>query len=127
MTSASPLTFDELCRLEPGLGKLAEEAALYMPRPGYSTDAAFGGYPGHGPGLKGRMVALVGWDRPRVRGGDPILFSGLAHHTAYSALLNLLPPDEEGDAVTEAGDPSSDFGGDFGGDLDEFDFADPDA
>src|SRR5438045_5612253 len=59
---AGALTFEELKRLEPRLGRLLEQAqALYRDTPAdFCCMATWGGYPGHEPGFKRLVTDLVG-------------------------------------------------------------------
>ena len=79
-TTTQPLTFNELCKKEPGLLALWFEAAADP------TPDKLGAWYGPG-GYKQRLSYLVGWESNST---DPELLTPSAYDTAYHTLLNTL-------------------------------------
>jgi hypothetical protein len=81
-------TFAALAELEPRLLELLAEARAHHGSrdPDFCANAFWYGYPGHRPGLKGRLCRLVGCTAEK--GGDlrtPAAYD-VAYHTIYWAL-----------------------------------------
>jgi hypothetical protein len=83
------LTMKELTRLEPRLALLLAEARRWRRSrdPHFCANAVFYGYDGHQPGLKERLLDLVGWESGRTG----LLGSSTAYDVAYDAVYNVLP------------------------------------
>jgi hypothetical protein len=88
-TSDGPLTFAELAGMEPGLLDLLAEARSHHedPDPDFCANAYWYGYPGYRPGLKGRLIRLVGM----FAEGGGVLRSSEAYDIAYHTIYNALP------------------------------------
>jgi hypothetical protein len=85
----APPAFRRLAALEPGLDRLLAEARSHNENrsPIFCANAVFYGYPGHRPGIKQRLSALVGWGRK----GDPVLGTCEAYDVAYETIYEALP------------------------------------
>jgi hypothetical protein len=88
-TRTGPLTFEELCEMEPRLQLLlaAAEAHHKNREPVFCANAVWYGYPGFRPGIKDRLCKLAGWLAERA--GD--LNSPEAYDLAYQTLYSALP------------------------------------
>jgi hypothetical protein len=84
------VTFEDLARLEPRLQSLLEEARRHhnSRRPDFCANAVWYGYAGHLPGLKPRLLFLVGYER---RDRHPVLSTSLAYDVAYDTIYQALP------------------------------------
>jgi hypothetical protein len=82
------MTFNDLLRLEPALKALLAEAFFHhaTASTGFCANAVWYGYPGHQPGLKRRLLELVGWTArcPRLRCSE-------AYDVAYETIYHALP------------------------------------
>jgi hypothetical protein len=80
--------FLELVKVEPGLGRLFEEAGSYRETKSnvFCANAVWYGYPGH-RGIKPRLLELVGWRRR----GDDRLGTCEAYDIAYHTIYQALP------------------------------------
>jgi hypothetical protein len=85
----SEITFGELVEREPRLDDLLAEAdLLHLNRPrGFCASAVWHGDPGHEPGFKARLEALVG---PRL-GKKGLLGSQEAYEVAAQTISEALP------------------------------------
>lgn len=84
------MTFDRLCELEPKLKSLADEASATRDdgtKEAFCANAIWYGYFGH-PGIKPRLLLLVGWERPD---GPDELLTTEAYDVAYDTIYNMLP------------------------------------
>jgi hypothetical protein len=86
-------TFDQLATLEPGLKRLESECRLYKGRDRLAY--WYGYFRCLGPGVKPRLVGLVGWTRrplgmPRDADAEALLKSSSAYDVAYDHLIGLL-------------------------------------
>lgn len=83
-------TFADLVKLEPKLGELLTEAKSYhtSQNPEFCANAAWYGYGGE-PGIKPRLLKLVGWERPG--GLHWPLSTPAAYDVAYDTLFEALP------------------------------------
>lgn len=82
------LTWDALVEREPRLADLLDEAkSIPATRPECEDLAPWYGYGGW-PGLKPRLIRLVGWF---AETRDPVLASPAAYQVAYDTVLNALP------------------------------------
>jgi hypothetical protein len=85
------MTFDELCKVEPRLRSLYNEAVNVDTHGDYSALSKFFGYGKfRASGIKPRLVLLVGWQR---RPADE-LSSTEAYDVAYKTILDALPDDD---------------------------------
>jgi hypothetical protein len=85
------MTFDELCKAEPRLRSLYNEAVNVDTQGDYSALSKFFGYGKfRASGIKPRLVLLVGWQR---RPTDE-LSSTEAYDVAYKTILDALPDDD---------------------------------
>lgn len=82
------LTLDEICRLEPGIRDLYDEARLVDTSGDYNDMEKFYGYGAYrGRGIKARLVRLVGWARCR----KDVLATVEAYDIAYRTIFDALP------------------------------------
>jgi hypothetical protein len=92
-----PMTFDDICKIEPRLRDLYNEAVNVDTRGDYSALSKFCGYGNfRGRGLKPRITELVGWQRKPTDS----LSTMEAYDVAYKTILDALPEDDgnnEGD------------------------------
>jgi hypothetical protein len=94
-TKPTAAAFNDLCRLEPALVELRDECLFYRENWNarrswrrWEKLACWYGYPASPfPGIKPRLVLLVGWGRPD---GDQILGTREAYDVAYHFLLDEL-------------------------------------
>lgn len=91
MNAGTKEKWDDLVRREPRLADLLNEARAVTSRgdPHFCANAVWFGYPGSGyPGLKPRLVELVGWE---AESGDPVLHTEVAYDVAYHTVYDALP------------------------------------
>ena len=84
------ITWDELTALEPRLLALLQEAEAIKDdkrKPSFCANAHWYGYGGH-PGIKPRLLELVGWARPY---GSAELRGTRAYDVAYETIYDALP------------------------------------
>lgn len=87
--SDAPLTFSQLCELEPRLLALFNEAKSIKDnrrKPSFCANRIWYAW----EGLRERMTPLVGYAVKR-RGGDPRLATSRAYDTAYHTIYDALP------------------------------------
>ena len=85
----APLTFSQLCELEPRLLALLNEAKSIKDnrrRPSFCANRVWG----DSGGLRERMTQLVGYS-VRRQGGDPRLATSRAYDIAYHTIYDALP------------------------------------
>jgi hypothetical protein len=84
------VTFAQLAALEPELVSLLAEARSYRRGrdPMFCANAVFYGYSGYRPGLKERLIRLVGWEAYEK---GPVLSSSEAYDVAYDTIYAALP------------------------------------
>jgi hypothetical protein len=89
VSTLSAITFADLVALEPRLDDLMHEARMHHATMDetFCCSAAWYGFGGY-PGIKPRLVKLVGYERP---GSHPILKTEQAYDVAYSAISEALP------------------------------------
>lgn len=83
-------TFADLAAIEPRLQALLDEARGICAVKGYVAGKVWYGYGGY-PGLKPRLLDLVGWERPEAH---PLLSTSAAYDVAYETIYEALPDDE---------------------------------
>lgn len=90
--SDTPLTFEELCKLEPRLLALYNEVRAVKDNKRKRSFCANAVWYGRGPfdGFKERLCRLVGYS-VRHRGGDPRLATSAAYDVAYHTIYQALP------------------------------------
>lgn len=93
------MTFDEICRLEPRVLDLYEEAVNADPNElDYSELSRWFGYGVYrGNGIKPRLVKLVGWQRCQ----KDRLATSEAYDIAYKTILDALPDEPAFTAYNE--------------------------
>jgi hypothetical protein len=91
-TTTDRLTFDQLCRIEPGLRRLEADviAAAKVERRKQNRCANRVWFGRFGGGFKQRVVGLVGWHRFH-KAGPPELGTQHAYDVVYDHLYRLLP------------------------------------
>jgi hypothetical protein len=84
------MTFEELCRLEPKLGELLQEARSHKPQGrSFCANAVWYSYGQYRHrGLKSRLRRLVGFER---RERHAILSTPAAYSLAYQTIYRALP------------------------------------
>lgn len=82
-------TFEELAQLEPRLQELLTEAQATRRKRGYLAGKVWYGYGGY-PGLKPRLLELVGWEREEEH---TLLSTRTAYDVAYDTIYEALPDD----------------------------------
>ena len=94
MDEAQPVTWNELVRLEPGLGQLHLDCRFADHRDpnGFDRELAWNGTPAL-PGLKQRLEHLAG---PKAEKQDPRLLSPEAYEIAAAECRQALPPNRPG-------------------------------
>ena len=94
MDEAQTLTWNELIRLEPGLGQLHLDCRFADHRDpnGFDAELAWNGTSGV-PGLKQRLEHLVG---PKADKQDPRILSLQAYELAVAECYQALPPNRPG-------------------------------
>lgn len=99
MENEQVLTWNELIRLEPGLGQLHLDCRFADRRDpsGFDPDLAWNGKP-DAPGLKYRLEHLVGANAEKP---DPRILSPQAYELAVAECYKALPPNRPGDGHTE--------------------------
>jgi hypothetical protein len=97
MDDSQALTWDQLVRLEPGLGQLRLDCRFADHRDphGFDAKAAWEGA-GGSPGFKQRLELLVG---ANAENQDPRILSPQAYELAVAECYRALPPNRPGDGV----------------------------
>jgi hypothetical protein len=95
-TCTGPLTFPELCEMEPRLLDLLAEAHSHHNNHDevFCANAVWYGYPGYKPGIRARMCRLVGIFAEKAGDLRPPEAYDLAYQTIYKAL-----PDCRGNCI----------------------------
>lgn len=85
--ATSHLTWEQLVEAEPQLAELeASVCAVKATDDTFCAHAVWYGYGREDGGLRGRLIALVGWNR-----NHPVLGSMAAYDLAYERLYDALP------------------------------------
>jgi len=86
----SPATWEDLVRREPRLEALRTVAGAVTSEgdPHFCANATWFGWPGAEPGLKPRLLRLVGW---LAESDDPVLRTAAAYDRAYHTIYEELP------------------------------------
>ena len=102
MDKEQALTWNELVRLEPGLGQIHLDCRFADHRDpnGFDADLAWNGTPDV-PGLKHRLEHLVG---ARAERQDARILSLQAYELAVTECYQALPPNRPGDGHREQPD-----------------------
>ena len=101
MDDSQAFTWDQLVRLEPGLGQLRLDCRFADHRDprGFDAEAAWEGAEGS-PGLKNRLERLVGANAEK-QDQDPRILSPQAYELAVAECYRALPPNRPGQGAFE--------------------------
>jgi hypothetical protein len=94
LETTQALTWNDLVRLEPGLGQLHLDCRFADRRDptGFDAELAWNGTAGE-PGFKHRLEHLVG---VKAENQDPLLVSPQAYELAVAECVRALPPNRAG-------------------------------